>query len=106
MCIRDRVGAWYDKQGGAAVGAVHAYARDAGGWNYWGQTQWVVGQGAAAGAAFGAAVALDRDTALVGMHGDDSQGDTAGTARLLTASGNRWYFEQKLLHINPALASA
>jgi len=95
------VGARDDTEYGAAVGTLHVYARDAGGWGNWGQIQRVVGQDSAAEDYFGAAVAMDGDSVVVGMHGDDPQGESSGTARLLTWSGNRWYFEQKLIHVNP-----
>ncbi len=95
------VGASNDTEGGVATGALHVYARDAGGFGNWGQIQRVVGQDAAAGDFFGTAVALDGDAVVVGMHGDDPQGETSGTARVLACSGNRWFFEQKLIHVNP-----
>lgn len=95
------VGARDDTEYGAAVGTLHVYARDAGGWGNWGQIQRLVGQDSVAADYFGAAVAMDGDSVVVGMHGDDPQGENSGTARLLTWSGNRWYFEQRLIHVNP-----
>lgn len=84
-------------------GAVHVFGRDEGGWGNWGPVGRLRAQGMAANDYFGSSVAMDGNLAVVGMQGDDPQGEFSGTARVLAWSGNRWWFEQRLDYVSPDL---
>ena len=45
---------------------------------------------------FGDSVALDGDTAVIGAHGDDDNGDLSGSAYVFTRSGTTWTEQAKL----------
>ncbi len=46
---------------------------------------------------FGTSVAIDGDTAIVGVHGDDDDGTNSGSAYIFTRSGANWTQQAKLL---------
>ena len=46
---------------------------------------------------FGSSVAVDGDTAIVGAHGDDDNGEDSGSAYVFTRSGGTWSEQAKLL---------
>jgi hypothetical protein len=89
------VGAPLDAEpGGPATGAVYVYLRDGDGWRLQQKLQPLA---AAAGDQFGAAVALEGDTLLVGApHRDGGAGADAGLAYVFTRSGSTWTEQQAL----------
>jgi hypothetical protein len=75
---------------GSGAGAVYVFVTSGGTWSQ--QAVLVALQGVA-GDGFGASVALDDGTLLVGAYGVASQ---AGAAYVFTGSGNAWFQRQKL----------
>ncbi len=63
----------------------------------WSQQQKLIASSPAASDFFGYAVALDVDTALIGMYGEDDSGSNSGAAYVFIRSGVSWTQQQKLL---------
>lgn len=89
------IGARGDDDGGNQAGSVYVYRLDP-------QAGWTLAQtlrapDAAAADEFGAAVALDGDTLVVGSRLDDDLGSQSGSAYVFVYDGSAWVFEQKLL---------
>lgn len=95
------VGATMERVASLYGGAVFVFGRDEGGWGQWGLQIRLLAADRAGNDYFGSAVAMDGSLAVVGAHGDDPQGSSAGSARVLRWQGNRWYFEQKLTNSHP-----
>jgi hypothetical protein len=80
--------------GGPATGAVYVYLRDGDGWRLQQRLQPLA---SAAGDEFGAAVALEGDTLLVGApRRDGGAGADTGLAYVFTRSGSTWTEQQAL----------
>jgi hypothetical protein len=77
-----------------ATGAAYVFVRSGGVWT---EQQKLVAPDAAAGDYFGAAVALQGDTAVVGAFYQDEGGTNAGAAYVFVRSGTIWSFQQKLV---------
>ncbi len=89
------IGAPLDDSGASDAGSAYVYVRSAGGsWTL--QQQLVPGDGVASGR-FGAAVAIEGDTAVVGAPGDDDLGWGSGAVYVFTRSGTTWSLQQKIL---------
>ena len=76
------VGAQGSDGAGTASGAAYVFAREAGGPGGWGQVAKLTAADAAPGDQFGASVAIQGDTVLVGAGGDDDAGSGSGSAYL------------------------
>ncbi|HET9066638.1 MAG TPA: choice-of-anchor B family protein [Gemmatimonadales bacterium] len=84
---------------GKGAGVVHAYARSASG--PWRHRQAVQPANGAAGDAFGSAIAIDGETAVVGAPG---AGDGVGAAYVLHRTGGEWRVAVKLTPQDTAVA--
>jgi hypothetical protein len=83
---------------GTETGSVYFHIRSG---STWSQQQKIVGK--AAGSRFGQAVAIDDDTALIGVPFDDSSGPAdAGAVYVYVRSGGTWTQETKLMAQSPA----
>jgi hypothetical protein len=69
----------------ADAGAAYLFGRNSGGADQWGQAQRLTASDKSSGDRFGAAVAIDGQTAIVGAPYNDDLGDGAGAAYLWTA---------------------
>jgi len=81
-----------------AVGAVYSYS-----WNGsdWVETQRFKPSDGASGGFFGAAVAIDGDTAVIGRFWDSARAHDAGSAYVFMRSNGTWAQTQKLVAPNP-----
>ncbi|MEY3230805.1 MAG: hypothetical protein RL689_894, partial [Planctomycetota bacterium] len=79
-------------------GAVYVFVRSGA---VWLQQAKLVAADGAAGDAFGASVAIDGDTVVVGAATDDLAAADAGSAYVFTRSGNIWTQRQKLTASDP-----
>ena len=77
----------------AEGGAAYAFVRAGG---TWGEEAVLHAVGASPNERFGAAVAVDGDTALVGLPGDQAQGPGTGAAQVFVRSGGTWGLEAEL----------
>ena len=87
------VGASSDDGGGLDAGAAYVFRRGGGGWSFEAE---LAALDAAPGDLFGAAVAIDGDTAVVGAPADDDAGATSGAAYVFARSGAVWTQQAKL----------
>ncbi|MHC4976809.1 MAG: FG-GAP repeat protein, partial [Planctomycetota bacterium] len=78
---------------GAGSGSAYVYRWSGGGWMFEAK---LAASDAAGGDAFGAAVAIDGDTALIGAHRDDDAGLSSGSAYVFVRSGTTWTEQTKL----------
>jgi uncharacterized repeat protein (TIGR01451 family) len=85
------VGAPAESAGLSGVGAVHVFRRAAG---VWSEEQRIVASGSSKG--FGAAVALDTDTLVVGAPDESPEEYQSGAAYVFEGSGGVWTEEQRL----------
>jgi hypothetical protein len=88
------VGAPSDSTLGASAGAAYVYVLSGG---VWAKQAKLFASDAAANTAFGNAVAIDGDTALVGSYAQSSNGASAGAAYVFVRSGSTWTQQQKIL---------
>lgn len=79
------------------TGHVNVYRRNTSAWNFEAELLAPNPGGGFVGDAFGRAVALDGNTALVSAHGDDAEGVEAGAAYVFTRSGTIWNQPTKLI---------
>ena len=79
---RVAVGASGDDGGGLEAGTAYVFHKDEGGTDSWGQAAELVPTDAGAGDAFGCAVSVSGQYAVVGASGEDAGGDGAGAAYL------------------------
>ncbi|MEW6073756.1 MAG: FG-GAP repeat protein [Planctomycetota bacterium] len=87
------VGAYGDDHAGANAGAVYVFVRSGTSWT---QEAKLTASDANGSDYFGAAVALDGDTALIGSKGSDGATANAGAAYVFTRSGTVWTQQAKL----------
>lgn len=84
-----------DTSAGSAAGSMHVFVNSGGVWRHQAK---LTPNDPAAGDYFGFAVALEGNTALVGVHGDDNgAGTDAGSAYVFVRSGSAWSQSAKLL---------
>jgi hypothetical protein len=96
------VGAWRTSGVGSFQGAAYVFKRSG---TSWAQEQKLTAPDAAAGDYFGSAVAISGDTVLIGAyHEGDPPLYEAGAAYVFVRSGTTWSFQQKLTHLDAALA--
>ena len=84
---------------GVDAGAVYVFTRIAGVWT---QQQRFQASDGALNDAFGGALDLDGDIAVVGSDGDDDGGNLAGSSYVFTKSGGIWTQQQKLTASDPS----
>jgi len=94
------VGAPEDDDNAIASGSVYVFARSGANWS---QQQKLRPADGANGDLFGNAVAVERNTLLVGAPDNDGSGLAAGAAYVFARSGSTWSFQQKL--IDPSAAA-
>lgn len=93
------VGAPYDNLQGDASGAVYVYKRSGDTWTFDAR---IVSSHAAPGQQFGAAIAMDGETIVIGAYLDNTHERDAGAAYVFTRSGNRWIQRAKLTASDPS----
>ncbi len=94
------VGATGDDDAGSASGSAYAFIRDGSG--VWTEQAKLTASDAETGDSFGASVALDGDTALVGAHRDDDGSLDSGSAYVFTRDGAGVWTEQAKLTASDA----
>ena len=90
-------GAWGDD---GYSGSAYIFSRDEGGTDNWGEVKKLTAGDGAAGDIFGISVSIGGDTAIVGAHRDDDNGDDSGSAYIFSrdeGGTNSWGQVQKLL---------
>ncbi len=89
------VGAHQDSEDDKAqVGSAYVFVHGESGWS---QQQKLMAGDAAAGDLFGASVALDGDTTIIGAHHQDAAGSNSGAAYVFVRAEGVWTQQQKLL---------
>jgi hypothetical protein len=88
------VGADGDDDKGDLSGSAYVFVRNGSAWS---QQKKLVASDGSAGDAFGAAVAVHGDTAVVGAHYDDPLGDSSGSAYVFQRTAGKWSEQKKLL---------
>jgi hypothetical protein len=88
------VGAFHDNDNGVASGSAYVFIHTG---STWTQQAKLLPSDGVANDWFGVSVSLYGDTALVGAHGDDDNGDSAGSAYIFTRNGTTWTQQAKLL---------
>ncbi len=87
------IGAPADDAAGSDSGAAYVFVRSG---ETWSQQQKLTASDAAAGDAFGFAVAIDGDSVVVGAARDDDGGAQSGAAYVFVRSDSTWSQQQKL----------
>ncbi len=85
------VGAFNDNDNGSGAGSVYIFNRNLGGSGNWGKVTELYASDGAVGDGFGWSVAIDGDTAMVGVWLDDEAGANSGSAYIFSsflANGN------------------
>lgn len=88
------VGAFLDDDSGVDSGSVYVFVRSNGQWS---QQAKITAADGASGDRFGASVAIDGDTIVVGASQDDGAGIDAGSAYVFTRKGSHWTQQAKLV---------
>ncbi|HET7541491.1 MAG TPA: FG-GAP repeat protein, partial [Polyangiaceae bacterium] len=88
------VGAYGDDDQGIDSGSAYVFVRNGGTWSL---QQKLLASDGASGDAFGYAVALSGDIALVGAHLADAPAADSGAAYVFTRNGNAWTQQAKLV---------
>jgi hypothetical protein len=88
------IGSWGDDDNGSASGSAYVFTRTGDVWTA--QAKLLPADGAF-GDFFGASVAIDEDTAVIGAYGDDDNGQASGSAYVFTRTGDVWTAQAKLL---------
>jgi hypothetical protein len=94
------VGAFHDNDNGPYSGSAYVFTRTG---TTWTQQAKLLASDGAEGDWFGVSVSLFGDTALIGAHGDDDNGDTSGSAYVFTRTGTTWTQQAKLLASDGAM---
>jgi len=87
------IGADGDDDGGNSSGAAYVFVRSG---TTWSQQAKLTASDAAADDRFGASVAVDGDTAVIGAYRDDDGGADSGAAYVFIRSGTTWSQQAKL----------
>lgn len=93
------VGAPFDNLRGDASGAVYIYKRSGDTWIF---DSRISASDAAPGQQFGAALAMDGETIVIGAYLDNALDRNAGAAYVFVRSGNRWIQRAKLTASDPS----
>jgi len=93
------VGAPFDNLQGDASGAVYVYKRSGDTWIF---DSRISPSDAAPGQQFGAALAMDGETIVIGAYLDNALDRNAGAAYVFARSGNRWIQRAKLTASDPS----
>lgn len=88
------IGAPGDDNVGSGAGLVYVFAHGSTGWS---EQQTFTGSLVGAGDAFGASIAMDGDTAVIGAHRDDSVANDCGTAYVMKRGSSFWGEQAQLL---------
>ncbi len=94
------IGTPYDDDGGTYSGSAYVMVKTLAGWVAQAK---LIASDASAEDYFGRSVALDGDTALIGVYGDDDGGTNSGSAYVFTRSGTTWSQQTKLIASDPTL---
>jgi hypothetical protein len=97
------VGAFHDFDNGPYSGSAYVFIRTGATWT---QQAKLLPSDGEAGDNFGVSVALYDNTALIGAHGDDDNGDSSGSAYVFTRNGTTWTQQAKLLASDGAAGDA
>jgi len=89
------IGAASDDDKGSNSGSAYVFIRNG---TTWIQQAKLLASDGAAGDAFGYAVSLDGDTALIGAYQDDDNGADSGSVYIFARAHNVWTQQQKLLN--------
>jgi len=87
------VGAWRDDANGHDSGAAYVFVRNGG---VWSQQAKLTPNDGASGDTFGFAVAIDRETAVIGAHQANDNAPHSGSAYVFTRINGTWTQEAKL----------
>ncbi len=88
------VGAFRDDDNGEYSGSAYVFTRNG---NAWSEQAKLIASDGEAGDFFGISVSVSGDTAIVGAHLDDDNGDNSGTAYVFAKSENMWSEQVKLV---------
>jgi len=88
------IGALFDEDNGAESGSAYVFTRSGGVWT---ETVKLLPADGDVSDRFGASVALDGDTALIGAERDDDNGAFSGSAYVFVRTAGVWEFQAKLL---------
>jgi len=88
------IGARLDDDNGTSSGSAYVFTRTGSEWTA--QSKLLPADGTA-GDFFGASIALDGDTVVIGAPGDGENGFQSGSAYVFTRTGNMWVEQAKLL---------
>jgi hypothetical protein len=88
------VGAYWDDDNGNDSGSAYVFVRDGTSWSQ--QAKLTASDGASVDT-FGYSVAISGDTAIVGSHQDDDDGDRSGSAYVFVRDGTSWSQQAKLI---------
>jgi hypothetical protein len=88
------IGAFERDDNGTSSGAAYVFSRSG---TTWTQQQKLLAADGAANDQFGASVALQGDTALIGAYGDSDNGTSSGSAYVFTRNGGLFAQAQKLV---------
>jgi len=78
------VGVPYDDENGDYSGSAYIFSRDQGEADNWGEVKKLTASDGAGGDNFGRSVSISEDTAIVGAHWDDDNGDDSGSAYIFS----------------------
>ena len=89
------VGAPHEDEGGVDAGAAYIFTRSG---STWSEQSKILASDKQPGDYFGESVSISSDgnTAIVGAHGEDTGGSTAGAAYIFTRSGSTWSEQAKI----------
>jgi hypothetical protein len=93
------IGAYGDDDNGALSGSAYVFTRSG---TTWIQQAKLKASDGATWDWFGHSVSLDGNTALIGAHLDDDNGDSSGSVYVFTRSGTTWTQQAKLTASNGA----
>ena len=88
------VGAYWDDDNGAQSGSVYIFVRSGSSWSH--QAKLIASDGAS-GDKFGLSVSVSGNTAVVGAHHDDDNGENSGSAYVFERDGTAWSEISKLI---------
>ncbi|MCB1583957.1 MAG: hypothetical protein KDI92_12910, partial [Xanthomonadales bacterium] len=100
---RALIGAPYDTENGIDTGAVYVLDFDGSQWN---QTAKLIASDGAASDAFGYAVSLHGNRAVIGAYLDDDNGDGSGSVYIFDFNGNQWSQTQKITASDAAMGDS
>ncbi len=87
------VGAAHDDEWGTDSGSAYVFSRNG---STWTEQQRLVASDASGGQLFGAAVAVDGDTVVVGAPAESVAGAVAGSVHVFSRAGDAWVHQQQL----------